>query len=92
LLVVYQDTILNPQRFEPGQTRTLNYNAHGVTLSLRKPSTAQVSAHTANPTKESVNLLMSAHGRSMILLQQERDTRGKGIGLLPPDMQKDIPR
>jgi len=63
-----------------------------MTLSLWKPSTAEVSTQTANSTKENVNLFMRVHDRIKILFQQERGTRGKGIRLLPPDMQQDIPR
>jgi len=63
-----------------------------MTLSLWIPSTAEVSAQTADPAKEIIHRLRIVHGRTLKLDEHERDTSGKGIRLLPPDMQKDIPR
>jgi hypothetical protein len=55
-------------------------------------STAEVSAQTANHAKEIIDTVRRAHVRIMKFDTHERDSRGKGIRLRLPDIQKDIPR
>jgi len=56
------------------------------------PSTAEVSAETANPAKEFIYAVRRAHVCTKKLGAHERDSRGKGIELPLLDIKKDIPR
>jgi len=65
----------------------MNYGFHGVALSDGMPSTAEVSAQTANLAKEVIHTVRRAHVCIMKLKAHERDSRGKGIGVPLPDIQ-----